>query len=198
MRRFRSIRLAGLPAAALLLAAQPVFAAEEGAPASPLTGIFQWINFAIVAGVLGWLLVTKAPGFFAGRAAGIASAIEEGSRLKAEAEARRRDAQQRLTNLASELEELRAASRRDAAAEAQRIRAATQEEAAKIERAAQAEVEAAGRSARLELRTLAAKLSVERAEAVLRAEMTPAAEDGIFTSFVGQLTAPGSPAGRPN
>ena len=59
-------------------------------------------------------------------------------------------------------------------------------------------MEAAGRSARQELRALAAKLSIERAEAMLRAEMTPVAEDGIFAAFLGELANPDGQAGRPN
>ena len=166
MKRLRWACLPVFLLAASLLPAPPLHAAEEGAAPSPLTSIFQWINFAIVAGAIGWLLIKKAPGYFAARAAQIASAIDEGARLKAQAEARRREAEQRLANLAGELDELRASSRKDAAAEAERIHAATLDEAAKIERAAQAEVEAAARSAGQELRALAAKLSIERAEAV--------------------------------
>jgi F-type H+-transporting ATPase subunit b len=142
--------------------------------------------------LIGWLLVKKAPGFFAARAGQIASAIEEAAKVKAQADAQRREAEQRLANLASEIEEMRAAARRDAAAEAGRIQTATKEEAAKIEASGRMEVEAAARGARIELRALASRLSIERAEVVLRAEMTPAAEDGMFAAFVGEL------AGRRN
>jgi F-type H+-transporting ATPase subunit b len=182
----------------VLLAAHPVFAAEEGVKESPLTPVFQWINFAIVAGFIGWLLVKKAPGFFAARAGQIASAIDEATKVKAQADAQRREAEQRLANLAGEIEELRAAARRDAAAEAVRIQAATKEEAAKIENAGRMEVEAAARGARIELRALASRLSIARAEAVLRAEITPAAEDGMFATFLGDLAHPGGQAGRRN
>jgi F-type H+-transporting ATPase subunit b len=182
----------------VLLAAHPAFAAEEGGESSPLMTLFQWINFAIVAGLLGWVLVKKAPAFFAGRASQIASAIAEAGKVKAQADAQRREAEQRLANLGAEIEELRAAARRDAAAEVQRIQAATKEEAVKIRSAAQMEVAAAARGARVELRALATRLSIERAEAVLRAEITPAAEDGMFTTFLGELARPGELAGRPN
>jgi len=196
--RFRRMLPAGLLAAGLLLAVPPVYAAEEAAAVSPLNLIFQWINFAVVAGAIAWLLVKKAPGFFAGRAAQIASAIDEAARIKKQAETQRDEANRRLANLSAEIEELRALSRRDAAAEAARIHAATAEESAKIDRAAQAEVEAAARSANMELRALAAKLSIERAETVLRAEMSAAAEDGIFTAFLGELGTSEGLSGRLN
>lgn len=172
----------------VVLAAHPAFAAEEGGEESALTVVFKWINFAVVAGVFGWLLVNKAPGFFAGRARRIASAIEQAAQVKAQADAERREAEHRLANLPREVEELRAAALRDAAAEAQRIQSATREEAAKIERAAQMEVEAAARGARIELRALASRLSIERAEAVLRTEITPATEDDMFAAFLGELS----------
>ena len=198
MSRTRRKVPAGLLAAGLLLAVQPVFAAEESTAVSPLNFVFQWINFAVVAGAIAWVLVKKAPGFFAARAAQIASAIDEAARIKQQAEAQRDEAVRRLANLPAEIEGLSALSRRDAAAEAERIHAATAEEAAKIERAAQAEVEAAARSASLELRVLAAKLSIERAETVLRAEMSATAEDGIFTAFLGELGTSEGLSGRLN
>ncbi|HKM89257.1 MAG TPA: ATP synthase F0 subunit B [Candidatus Acidoferrales bacterium] len=199
MRRLRGRILPVLLACGLvLLAAHPVFAAQEGGETSPLTGVFQWINFAIVAGLIVWLLVKKAPGVFAARVREIRSAIEEAAKVKAQADAQRREAEQRLANLASEIEEMRAEARREAATEAGRMQAATQEEAAKIDRAARLEVEAAGRSALAGLRALASRLSLERAEAVLRAEMTPAAEEGMFATFLGELPRPGGQGGRRN
>ncbi|HMD33088.1 MAG TPA: ATP synthase F0 subunit B [Candidatus Acidoferrales bacterium] len=193
MRRLRAVLVPVLLACGfLLLAAHPVWAAEEAEEASPLTTVFQWINFAVVAGVFGWLLVKKAPAFFSARSSQIASAIDEAAKVKAQADAQRREAEQRLANLAREIEELRAAAARDAVAEAARIQAATKEEAAKIDRSAKMELDAAARGARIELRELATRLSIERAEAVLRTQMTPAAEDGMFAAFLGDL------AGRRN
>jgi len=188
VRRFRAAVFCVLMVCGILLvAAHPVFAAEEGGAESPLTAIFQWINFALVAGGIVWLLVKKSPPFFAAQAARIASAIEEAARVKAQADAQRREAEGRLANLASEIEVMRAEALRDAQAEAARIQAATKEEAAKIENAGRMEVEAAARSARMELRVLASRLALERAEAALRAEMTPTAEDGMFATFLGEL-----------
>ena len=192
MRRLRALWPLLLVCGLLLFAAHPVFAAEEAEQTSPLATIFQWINFAVVAGVFGWLLVTKAPGFFAASATAIASAIDEAGRVKAQADALRREAEARLANLDQEIEELRAQAARDAAAEALRIQAATKDEAAKIDRSARLELEAAARGARIELREMATRLSIARAEAVLRREMTPAAEDGMFAVFLGDL------AGRRN
>jgi len=195
MRRLRVLLVVMLLACGLvLLAAHPVFAAEEGGESSGITSVFQWMNFIIVAAVVVWLLMKKAPGYFAGRARQIVSAIQEAGKAKEKAEAQRREAEQRLANLGAEIEEMRAAARRDAEAEAARIRVAAKQEAEKIERAAHIEVQAAARSARIDLRALATRLSIESAEALLRVQITPAAEDGMFSTFLGELAQPGGPA----
>ena len=202
MRRLRAPVLTLLLACGVvLLAAHPAFAAEEGGDSSELTSVFQWLNFAIVAGALVWVLAKKAPGYFAERSRQIISAIQEAANLKAQADAQRREAEQRLANLPAEINQMRAAARRDAEAQVERIHTAARHEAAKIEHSAHMEVEAARRTARTQLRAFATRLSIEYAEALLRREMTPAAEDGMFASFVGELARPGGPAGqagRPN
>jgi F-type H+-transporting ATPase subunit b len=186
--RLRLLILAAILLGIPLLLASPVFAEEGGGEGgSPLVEVFRWLNFAILAGALGWLLMKKAPAFFSARADRIAAAIEESARVKEQAEQRRRDAEMRLQNLDREIAELRTAAEREAASEAARIQAATQEETARIEKAAEAEVQAAARAARLELKGLAARLALTRAEAVVRAEMTPAGEEGMFQAFVQDL-----------
>jgi F0F1-type ATP synthase membrane subunit b/b' len=60
-------------------------------------------------------------------------------------------------------------------------------EAEKIEHAAQMEIEAAGRAANQELKARAARLAIERAEAMLQKEMTPQAEAGLFRTFVAEM-----------
>jgi len=82
---------------------------------------------------------------------------------------------------------MRAEAKRDAEAEAQRLRALAREEAQKIERAAQAEIAAAERAARMDLKAFAARLAIERAEAVLREELTPKSEAALFEAFVRDL-----------
>jgi len=198
VKRLRPVLVSLMLAFGLLLTAYPVFAAEEGGQESPLTATFQWINFAVVAGALIWVFMKITPKIFAARAVQISSAIDEAAKIKAAADAQRRDAEQRLANLGREIEQLRADAARDAAAEAARIQAATKDEAAKIDRSAHMELDAAARTARLDLRALATRLSITRAEALLRSEMTPAAEDGMFATFLSDISRPGGQAGRSN
>jgi F0F1-type ATP synthase membrane subunit b/b' len=86
---------------------------------------------------------------------------------------------------------LREQAQQDAAAEAERIRALAKSDAAKVALSAKVEIEAAERAARIELKTLAAKLAVDGAEALLAKQLTPQTQDALIAGFVKSL--PGSP-----
>jgi F-type H+-transporting ATPase subunit b len=177
-----------------LFAVVSAHAAEEGgtAGAERATVIFKWINFAIVAGLILWLCLKKAPAFFSGRASAISSAITKATAAKAAADAQLREAETKLANLQKEVAELRAVSEREAAAEVARLRAATQSDAQKIAAAAKAEIEAAARAARLELKALAANLAVDGAESLLAKQLNAQAQETLISNFVKSLE------GRPN
>ncbi len=154
--------------------------------------IFTWINFAIVAGVLLWLCFKKAPSFFARRAEAIGSAIKKAGAAKAAAEAQLREAETKLANLEKEVAQLRAFAERESIQEGERLRAATQSDTQKISAAAKAEIEAAERAARLELKALAAQLAVDGAESLLAKQLTPKAQESLISNFVKSFE------GRPN
>jgi F-type H+-transporting ATPase subunit b len=180
---------------ATLFFALTAHAAEEGGAAAgseTATEIFKWINFAIVAGAVLWLCLKKAPGFFRGRAEAIGSAITKAGSAKAAADAQLHEAETKLANLQKEVAELRAFAERESAAEVERIRAATRSDEQKIAAAAKAEIEAAERAARLELKALAAKLAVDGAESLLAKQLTAKAQEALISNFVKSLE------GRPN
>lgn len=184
----KALRSAAIVAMTLLLAAVPVFGTEEGgSPTDSTAGwIFRWLNFIIVFGGIAYL-VKKAGRSFRGRADNIAAAIGEAARAREAAEAQKRETQQKLANLEKEIAEMRAAAKRDAEAEARRLRELAKSEAEKIEKVAQAEIAAAERAARLELKTTGAQLAVEGAAALLRKELTPQGEVQLFRVFVAEL-----------
>jgi len=177
-----------------LFAAASVQAAEEGGNAATerATEIFKWINFAIVAGLIVWVFGKKLPSVFRARAEAVSSAITSATSAKAAADAQLRDAETRLANLQKEVAELRASAEKEAAAEVERLRAATLSDAQKIAAAAKAEIEAAERAARLELKALAANLAVDGAESLLAKQLTPKAQESLISNFVKSLE------GRPN
>jgi F-type H+-transporting ATPase subunit b len=194
MRRNRRIFSAAGVLIVLLFAVTMAHAAEEGgnAGAEKATEIFKWINFAIVAGLLLWVCLKKAPGFFGGRAAAIGSAITKATGVKAAADAQLREAESKLANLQKEVVELRALAAKEAAAEVESLRAVTQSDTQKIAAAAKAEIEATERAARLELKVIAAKLAVDGAESLLAKQLTPQAQESLISNFVKSLE------GRPN
>jgi F-type H+-transporting ATPase subunit b len=178
----------------LLFAVASAHAAEEGgnAAAEHAAEIFKWINFAIVAGVIVWLFGKVLPPMFRKNAESISSAIRKATEAKAAADALLRDAETKLANLQKEVAELRAFAEREASAEVARIRAVTQSDLQKIAAAAKAEIEAAERAARLELKAFAAKLAVDAAESMLAKQLNAQAQEALISNFVKSLE------GRPN
>jgi F-type H+-transporting ATPase subunit b len=178
----------------VLFTALTAHAAEEGGNATTerANEIFKWINFAIVAGLLGWVFLKLTPPFFRKNAENISSAITKATAAKAEADRQLRDADQKLARLEQEVAQLRATAQREAAAEAERLRAITQSDMQKVGLAAKAEIEAAERAARLELKAIAANLAVDGAESLLAKQLTPQAQVSLVTAFVKSLE------GRPN
>ena len=173
-------------AIAFLLFAAPVFAQEEAKPKiedSPTGQVFRWINFVLVVVILLYL-GRKAPAYFRGHAEEISQRIAEGARAREAAEKRRAEAQAKLATIDTEVAKIREEARKATVLEAQRIRALAKNEAEMIERAAQAEIAATEHAARLELKTLAAGMAVERAEALLRRELQPKVESTRFFEFV--------------
>jgi F0F1-type ATP synthase membrane subunit b/b' len=77
------------------------------------------------------------------------------------------------------------------AAETERLRAATESDIQRIGLAAMAEIEAAERAARLELKAAAANLAVDEAETLLTKELTPKVQESLVAAFVKNLE--GSP-----
>lgn len=184
-------RASGLVVVALLLAALPVLAsAEGGSSKSPETTPLGWglriINFAVLLGGL-FYLMRGAPAFFRRRAEQIGSAITEAKRVKDEADRQLRDAQAKFARLDQEVAAMRVTAKQDGVVEAERIRAMAREEEAKIQRAALAEVEAAERAARMELKAAAARMAVERAEAIVKGKMTPDVQAALVRAFVENL-----------
>jgi F-type H+-transporting ATPase subunit b len=194
MKRSRRQHILGGLFFLLFFAVLGVRAAEEGGPAATeqANEIFKWINFAIVAGLVAWVFLKLTPPFFRKNAEAISSAITNATTAKSEADRQLRDAEKKLASLEQEVQQLRAAAQREASAEAERIRDLTQIDVQKIAAAASAEIEAAERAARLELKAIAANLAVDGAETLLARQLTPQAQESLVAAFVKSLE------GRPN
>ena len=180
------LRFAAMLAVAAVFAA-PAIAQESGDATTTTTGwVFRWINFAIVFGMIAWGL-TKAGPYFRRNAEQISQRIAEGKRAREAAESQRRMVQEKLAHLDAEVAQIRADAQRANENEAQRIRAMAKADAQNIERAGQAEIAAAEDAARLELKAFAGRVAVERAEVLLRDQMTASTEAAVFRAFVESL-----------
>ena len=186
-------------ALALTLTLAPAIAQEQGGSAQtaeqtgnsgaekPGLAIWQWINFAILVGVLGWLAAKQGGPFFAGRAKGIAAGLAAGEKAKADAEVRARSVDARLANLKNEIADMRSKAREEREREADRIRRDTQTEIARIRVHAEQELESAGKQARLDVQRFAAKLAIELAEQKIRSRMSSETQAALFDRFLRDL-----------
>jgi F0F1-type ATP synthase membrane subunit b/b' len=176
-------------AAGIFLTAAPALAAanpQEEAD-STLGWIYRWLNFLIFFGFIVYFFYKKTPSFFRRRREAIVEAIAESARAREMAERQQREAEAKLATLDKEVAELRVRSNREIAAEIERIRALAQEEARRIEQAGKIEILAAEHAAQTELKAMAARLAIDRAEALLRQQMTPREESAMFTGFLMEL-----------
>jgi F-type H+-transporting ATPase subunit b len=194
MRISRGFRIFFSIVGVLAFAVLSAHAADEGGNAATerANEIFKWINFAIVAGLVAWFFLKRTPPFFRKNAETISSAINKATAAKAEADRQLREAESKLARVQEEVAQLRATAQREAAAEAERIRAITKSDAEKVALAGKAEIEAAERAARLELKSIAANLAVDGAESLLAKQLTPQAQESLVAAFVKSLE------GRPN
>jgi F-type H+-transporting ATPase subunit b len=178
----------------LLFAVASAHAAEQGGNTATerANEVFKWINFAIVAGLIAWVFLKLTPSFFRKNADAISSAIAKAAASKAEAERQLQEAEGKLARLEQEVAQLRATAQREAERETERLRALTQLDVQKVGLAAKAEIEAAERAARLELKVIAANLAVDGAESLLARQLTPQAQESLLSAFVKNLE------GRPN
>jgi F-type H+-transporting ATPase subunit b len=176
-----------------LFAAISAHAADKGGAETTERAkeIFKWINFAIVASLLAWVFLKLTPPLFRKTAETISSAISKATAAKAEADRRLREAEEKLARLDQEVAQLRATAQREMAAETERLRGATDGDIRRIGLAAKAEIEAAERAARLELKAAAANLAVDEAETLLTKELTPKVQGSLVAAFVKNLE--GSP-----
>src|SRR5580658_11371511 len=120
----RLLGILGFLSVSLLLVVLPAMAEENETPAAETgTGyIFRWLNFAIVFAGIAYAAVKWGGPYFRAHAEEISRKIAEGARAREAAERQRREMKTKLEGLEREIEQLRVDAKRDAEAEAQRLR----------------------------------------------------------------------------
>lgn len=175
---------------AALLTAAPILAQEGEKHAegeSSMTMILLWVNFAVLAGGIAWLIRKFGAPFLAARGAKIQNDIADAAERKKTADARAAEVDRRLGDLDASLASLRADSQREIEAQKKRIAELTASEIAKIRTGIEQEAASAGKAARAELRRYTAQLAIQLAETKIQSRITPDADDQLLKAFLAGL-----------
>ncbi|HZU25743.1 MAG TPA: ATP synthase F0 subunit B [Bryobacteraceae bacterium] len=149
--------------------------------------IWKWVNFAILAGGLVYLLRKPMGAFLAGRTEAIRRDIDEAGRLRQEAEERAKEIEKRLSALAQEIENIRTEVRAEFAHDGERIRKETERHVARIQHQAEQEIASIARAATNDLRAQAARLALDLAERRIGERMDHNTQDRLFRGFLASL-----------
>jgi len=143
-----------------------------------------WINFALLAGGLGYVIKKNAGPYFAQRSLEIRKGMADAEAARAASDAKVAEVDRRLANLQTEIEALRRGAQQEAEADAERVRREAAAEVAKIQSHLAGEIASAAKSATLELRRYSADLALALAEQKIAARMSPQTQDRLVGSFV--------------
>lgn len=163
------------------------FGQQPGGEAADSIEIWRWLNFAILAAGLGYLIVKNLPPFFHARTSLIQKEISEAQKAKQDSDQRAAAIDKRVSGLGAEIEAFRVQSRAEMEREGERIRQETAVQIRKINDQAQIEIESAGKAARREVRLYAANLALDLAAQRIRTRLDAGAEAGLIDNFIGDL-----------
>ena len=167
----------------------PEPSAEEKGREPPHELLYKVINFVLLAGGLGYILRKPLAEFFSSRSASIRKSLEEGREAREAAQATLQGVEEKLKHLEEEIAEFKAAAASEMEAERQRLQQTTVEEAARILESARAQMAAAVRGAKLELKGYAAQQAVTVAEGLIRARLDDPGQRRLVGQFAATLQA---------
>jgi F-type H+-transporting ATPase subunit b len=143
------------------------------------------LNFAIIALATIWALSKFLPGIFRERNSAIRHALDEARAASADANRRLSEIENRLRELDSEIGRMQASAEKEASAEEERIKRATEEDVRKIVTAAEQEIVAAAKQARRELAAHTASLAISLARNQIRVD--PNTDQVLVRTFASGL-----------
>ncbi len=175
---------AGLALALLWSLAAPARAASDAAGSGGAAFLWQLGNLLLLLGVL--IAVARKPigKFFAQRHEKIRGELDDASRVLAQAEERFAEWQQKLAELDSELDRVRATAERRAREEREHTLNDARAAAERIRADAVVAVEQELRRARGELREEAADLAIELAASLLREQVSDGDRKRLIDEFI--------------
>jgi F0F1-type ATP synthase membrane subunit b/b' len=181
------------------LLATPAFAQEpkearhksEAGGEKPGMELWKWANFAILAGVLGYLISKNMGPVLAERSQSIHEGLAAGERAKAESDARAAAVTAKLAGLGNAVAQVKSSAKEEREREMARMQREIAAELARIQQHAQMEIESAGKLARFEIQHAAAKAAVDLAEQKVRSRMTPEVQEALLQSFASEVVHAG-------
>ena len=171
----------------LLLGSVACFAQEAGGGEGESLGMWTWINFAILAVGILYLLAKNLPPFFRARSESIRKEISEAQKAKQESDRKAAEIDKRVAGLGADIASFRRQSREEMEREGERIRQETASHIRKVNDQAQMEIESAGKTARREVRLYAADLALDLATQRIRGRLDAGSEGALIDNFVEDL-----------
>lgn len=171
----------------LLFAGGVWLRAQESGGVPEVNPGWKWANFVILVAGLGYLLAKALPPLFKSRTEEIQKGIAEARAVKLDADKRAADVAARTATLGADIERFRVEAKAEMQQEGERIRQETAAQIARLEHQAEEDIEMTGKLARRELKSYAAKLSLDLAEQRVRERMNAATEQGLVDAFIQDL-----------
>jgi F-type H+-transporting ATPase subunit b len=172
----------------LLLASAGAFASAEAAQHGGVPEIVKkWINFAILAGGLGYLAVKYGGPAMRAHQKQILDSIHGAARRAQDAEAKAAEIDRKVAGLESEIDALREQARAEMRAETARFEEDALVQLDKIRRQAENDIAAARAEAIEDLKARAARLALDLAKQKVEARMTPETQSRLVAQFAAVL-----------
>lgn len=160
-----------------------------GVELDPSRLIGQLVNFALWAGILWYMLKDRIPAFLASRRATIVSELDEAKRMKEEAERKFAEYSERIENLDSELDRMRAEMKQGGLSERDRIVAEAASRGEKMRAEARFLVEQQMKQLKEDLTREAIEAAIGAAEKILRDKTGAPDQERLATEYLDRLSS---------
>jgi F-type H+-transporting ATPase subunit b len=158
------------------------------------SGIFQLVNFLIIALLVGVPIARILPKIFHKRSQTLGHSLKTAREATADANARLSAVEAKLAGLDEEIKKFRAEVEAESLEDEARIKASLGEESARIVQAAEQELSVAATQARRGLRHYAAGLAIEQAARQL--VLTPETDKALIDEFISGVAAGNGKGGQ--
>jgi F-type H+-transporting ATPase subunit b len=150
---------------------------------------FGWriLNFAILMFILYKLMWKKMKSFFAGRREGIKASLEEAEVVKAEAEKKFKEYDEKIKKAEEEIQGISAMIKAQGEEEKKRIIADAERASVKMKEDAKARMEQELKKAKNELRLEASDLAVQMAEDILKKKVTKEDHESMVREYLDRM-----------